>query len=136
MRAEFRLARIVEGCPHWAEVVVDVRPAAQDAVLVGDDPYGWRRDVYGPDAWIGGPEDEGMVAEAVEGASHALVENPGAPHEVTVVAVRNSNVDTCPGDVRFAAVHATAEALGYAPADTSVTRLIKPAAFLAGEESY
>lgn len=113
-----------------------MRPAAENAVLAGDDPYGWRRDVYGPDAWIGGPEDEGMVAEAVDGAEHALAEHAGGPHEVTVLSIRNSNVDTCPGDVRFAAVHATAQALGFTPADTPVTRLIKPEPFRTVEESY
>ncbi|GIG65007.1 hypothetical protein [Phytomonospora endophytica] len=127
MLAEFRLARIVDGLPHRAEVAVEVRPAARDAVRIGGDPCGWRREAHGPGAWIGGPADDGMVSSAEvaadTAAARALSEHTGPPHEVTVTAIRDSNVDTGRGHVRFAAVHATARALGFSPADTAAARL-------------
>ncbi|GLZ81069.1 hypothetical protein Afil01_58760 [Actinorhabdospora filicis] len=118
-----RLARIVDGLGHLAEVAVTAEPAAQNAVTPGPDPYGWRREVYGPSARVTGPDEDRMLAEALEGAALALAAlSGGGRFHVTVVEVLDTPADTCPGDVRVAAAHATAEAVGGELGDVWFTR--------------
>jgi len=115
MESSYRLRRIVGGLPHMAEVAVRVDPLGHDEVAVSDEVFGWRREVYGSDAASGGPIDQQMTAEAVEGVRHVLVRHHGGGGSgrlVTVTRICDAPADTGVGDVKFAAVAATCQALG------------------------
>lgn len=111
MEALFRLRRIVGGVPHFADVAVRVEPFAHDEVAVSDGVFAWRREVYGPDAVSGGPADQQMVVEAVEGVRYVLHRRDGDGCLVTVTGIIDAPADTVVGDVKFAAVTATCQAL-------------------------
>ncbi|MGW3859671.1 hypothetical protein [Micromonospora arida] len=115
MESSYRLRKIVGGLPHMAYVEVRVEAFSQDGVAVSDEVFDWRRDVYGRSAVSGGTADLQMVAEAIEGVWYVLVRSGGSDgggRLVTVTSIRDSPADTGVGDVRFAAVAATCQALG------------------------
>ncbi|MEU8659161.1 hypothetical protein [Actinoplanes philippinensis] len=112
MEHSYRLRRIVSRIPHVAEVAVRVGACAHDEVVVSDEVFAWRRDLYGPQAVSGGPGDQELVAEAVEGVRYVLVRRGHSSGRlVTVTRILDTPVDTGPGDVRFAAVMAACQAL-------------------------
>ncbi|MGC4747933.1 hypothetical protein ACLQ28_20090 [Micromonospora sp. DT201] len=112
MESAFRLRRIVGGVPHVADVAVRVESFTHDAVAVSEGVFAWRRKVYGPGAVSGGPIDQQMVAEAVEGVRYVLGRRDGDGRLVTVTRICDAPADTGVGDVKFAAVAATCQALG------------------------
>lgn len=112
MEGSFRLRKIVGGLPHVADVAVRVEPFAHDEVAVSDGVFAWRFEVYGPGAVSGGPSDQRMVAEAVEGVRYVLGRCDGRGRLVTVTRIFEAPADTGVGDVKFAAVAATCQALG------------------------
>jgi hypothetical protein len=114
MEGSFRLRQIIGGMPHWAEVAVRAEPAEYDEVTVSDGVLDWRREVYGPNASVGGPADQLLVAEAVAGAWYALGRRgDGATrYLVTITRIVDAPADTGVGDVKFAAVAATCQAVG------------------------
>jgi hypothetical protein len=111
MEGTYRLKRILGGISHWAEVTVRIEPAERHEVTVSDDVFGWRRDVYGPEAYSGGPVDQQYVAAAIAGVSHALDRIGGAGKRVIISKIDDAPADTCPPDVKFAAATATCLAL-------------------------
>jgi hypothetical protein len=62
----------------------------------------------------GGPADQQMVAEAVEGVWYVLVRSGSGSggRLVTVTRICDAPTDTGVGDVKFAAVAVTCQALG------------------------
>jgi len=115
VESTYRLRKTVGGVPHVVDVAVRVESFSHDEVAVSDEVFGWRREVYGPDAASGGPGDQGMVAEAVEGVWYVLVRGRGrgiGGRRVTVTRICDAPADTGVGDVKFAAVAAMCEALG------------------------
>jgi hypothetical protein len=86
--------------------------------MLGDDPFGWRRAVYGPDAWAC-PYDDDLRREAAEGAWYALkrLASPTPRVLVIVTEIIERTADTGPGDVKFAAAHAVWRAMGQVPTD-------------------
>jgi hypothetical protein len=111
MDGEYRLRRVIGGFSHVADVVVRVEPSERDEVGVSDDVFGWRRDVYGPDAYGYGEWDDGLVAEAIAGARDVLARSEGEGRRVTVIKIFGTEMDTQPGDVRFTAASAVCQAL-------------------------
>lgn len=114
MEGSFWLKRYVGGLPHFAEVAVQAEPAERDEVTVSQDVYEWRKDLYGPNAASGGPDDESFVEAAAEGVRYALRHRPGDSLPgilVNVTKIRDSPMDTAPAHVKFAAVEATRQAL-------------------------
>src|SRR5690349_5037761 len=105
MQARFRLAQVVDGIAHVAEVEVRVEPGDGDEVAVSDAAFDWRRDVYGPAAVVLGPADDRLVDEAVAGVRNGLaVLGPDEDGiKVTVLRICDFSVDTSPGDVEAAA---------------------------------
>lgn len=102
---------------RFARVTVRVEPAAgETTVEIGDDPYGWLRTVYGPDA-LPYVNDDGLRQEAVDGVRYALerLAGPVPPLRVTITEIRDYLVDTGPGDVKYAAAYALWDALGVEP---------------------
>lgn len=114
----FRLLRQTSRWARFAEVTVEVTPCDAPAVMLGDDPFGWRRAVYGPDAWPC-PYDDDLQREAAEGAWYALkrLASPTPWVRVIVTQIIERTADTGPGDVKFAAAHAVWRAMGQAPTD-------------------
>ncbi|MGR3935546.1 GNAT family N-acetyltransferase [Streptomyces sp. BRA346] len=102
---------------RFARVTVRVVPAAgETTVEIGDDPYGWLRTAYGPDA-LPYANDGGLRQEAVDGVRYAVerLAAPGPPLRVTVTEIMDYLVDTGPGDVKYAAAYALWDALGVEP---------------------
>lgn len=101
---------------RFARVTVRVEPAAgETTVEVGDDPYGWLRTVYGPDARPYA-NDGGLRQEAVDGVRYALEQLDPAPTvRVIVTEIMDYLVGTGPGDVKYAAAYALWDALGVEP---------------------
>ncbi|RKS79592.1 hypothetical protein BZB76_1067 [Actinomadura pelletieri DSM 43383] len=120
MKGTFRLQRQTSRGAHFAEVTVDVTPAHQPEVVIGVDTFGWRREVYGPDAWPY-THDNDLQREAAEGAWYALHHLPEpSPHvRVLITEIINKVADTCPGDVKFAAANAVWRAIDQHPAAPS-----------------
>ncbi|NDU74413.1 hypothetical protein GWI34_17500 [Actinomadura sp. DSM 109109] len=118
MEGTFRLLRQTSRWAHFAEVTVEVAPAHQPDVAVGADTFGWRREVYGPDAWPY-PHDDDLQREAAEGAWYALRHLPEPTPQVRVLITKiiERPADTGPGDVKFAAAHAVWRAIGQQPAE-------------------
>jgi hypothetical protein len=118
MEGTFRLRRQTSRWARFAEVTVEVTLSEEPEVMVGDDTFGWRRAVYGPDAWPY-PYDDGLRREAEAGARYALQRLPGPSPRVRVVITEiiDRLVDTGPGDVKFAAAHAVWHAMGREPAE-------------------
>lgn len=115
--SRYRLRRIVGRMPHMADVAVRVEPFSHDEVAASDGVFVWRREVYGPNAVSGGPADQEVVAEAIEGVWYALDRSGGSGtggggRLVTVMEIRDLLAHTGVGDVKFAAVAATCQALG------------------------
>ncbi|GAB2619555.1 hypothetical protein Aab01nite_33650 [Paractinoplanes abujensis] len=115
MDGEYRLRRMIGRLSHVADVVVRVEPSARDEVTVSDDVFGWRRDVYGPDAYGYGEWDDQRAAEAIAGVRDAVARSGGDSYRVTVIKIFCTETDTQIGDVRFAAAQAVARALGIPP---------------------
>jgi hypothetical protein len=113
----FRLRRQTSRWARFADVTARVTPSEEPAVVIGDDTFGWRRAVYGPDAWPY-PYDDDLRREAAEGAWYALERLPGPSPRVRVVVTEivDRLADTGPGAVKFAAAHAVWRALGREPA--------------------
>jgi hypothetical protein len=107
----YRLKRIAGGWSHWAEVTVRAEPAERREVIVSDDAFGWRRDVYGPDAWTDGPVEREYIAAAIAGVHDALDRIGDDSTRVTVSTIHDAPADTCPDDVKVAAAAATCLAL-------------------------
>jgi len=102
---------------RFARVTVRVVPAAgETTVEIGDDPYGWLRTVYGPDA-LPYANDDGLRQEAVDGVRYAVerLTGPVPPLRVTITEIMDYLVDTGPGDVKYAAAYALWDALGVEP---------------------
>jgi hypothetical protein len=117
MGTVFRLARVVGGILHFAEVELHVQVADRDEVSVSEEVFAWRRQSYGPHAAIGGPEDRRMMAEAAAGVRYTLDQLVDRDQYAVIVRrVVDSTVDTGIGDVKYAAAHATCQALGIEPA--------------------
>lgn len=117
MKATFRLARYVRGRPHWAEVTVEVAPAGQPDVVMGEEVFAWLHVSYGPNATTRGPAYDELKAKAADGARYALRRLPpeAQPVRVLITEIRDSPVDTNEGDVKFAAAHSVWQALGHEP---------------------
>ena len=96
---------------HWAEVTVRAEPAERHEVIASDDVFGWRRSVYGPEAWTDRPVDREFIAAAVAGVQYALDRIGGSGRRVTVSTIHDAPADTFPDDVKFAAAAATCLAL-------------------------
>src|SRR5262245_12763073 len=113
MEAVFRVRQIVGGLPHLAEVAVTVDAAVANEITVSDDAFDWRRDVHGPNTVVGGPADQRLAAEAVDGVRYVL-ERLGVDggYRVRVTRIWDTPVDTGIGDVKVAAALATCKALG------------------------
>ena len=111
MEGTYRLKRIAGGIPHWAEVTVQAEPAERHEVIVSDDVFGWRRSIYGPEAFSGGPVDQEFITAAIAGVQYALDRIGGDGQRVLVSTIRDAPADTCPPDVKFAAATATCLAL-------------------------
>jgi hypothetical protein len=110
--AVFRLHKVVAGLSHFAEVKVDVVPAARDEVAVSAGAFDWRRETYGPGAVVSQPGDRLLMAEAVEGVRYVLGRLPsGVRYRVGVTTIMESPVDTSMGDVKLAAALAMCAAL-------------------------
>lgn len=113
MESSYRLRKYVGGVVHAVDIAVRVEPFGHDEVAVSDEAFDWRREVYGQNAVSGGPADQQMVVEAVEGVRYVLVRSGGSGGRlVTVTRICDTPADTCVGDVKFAAVAATCQALG------------------------
>ena len=112
----FRLQRQTSRWARFAQVTVEVTRYDEPSVRLGDDTFGWRRAVYGPDAWPG-PHDDELRREAAEGAWYALKQLGSPPPRllVSVTEIVERTADTGPGDVKFAAVHAVWQAVGQDP---------------------
>ena len=121
MKGTFRLLRQTSRWARFAEVTVEVTPFHQPHVVIGADTFGWRREVYGPDAWPYS-HDGDLQREAAEGARYALQRLPGPAPQVRVLITKISErpADTGPGDVKFAAAHAVWHAIGQQPAELPV----------------
>lgn len=116
--ATYQLKRIVDRLGHWARVTVVAEPAEVDDASGAADAFDWRRAVYGPDAAVGGVEDDRMLAEAVAGVAYVLALPETRPRfRVVVTEVCDAPVDTGPGDVKLAAALACVEVLGLELAD-------------------
>ncbi|WP_283138748.1 hypothetical protein [Rhizohabitans arisaemae] len=78
-----------------------------------DQAFAWRMDVHGPNARYGGSYDAHLAQEAVEGAQDALKRLPAnAPAlRIAVTRIKDSPVDTAPGDVKHATTQAVRRAL-------------------------
>lgn len=115
---EYRLRLIRGGLPHWASVTVAVQTSSTNAVVIGTAPFAWRLDAYGPFAYRLDTDTE-AIDEAVDGVQRALDALPanGGSFLAVVVAITTANVDTLPGDVRYAAGHALWRAVGHERAD-------------------
>jgi hypothetical protein len=102
--ATYRLAHISSGTLHFARVTVAVRKTIHPATVVqGAAPFAWRKDAYGPYAYAL-DTDVDHLAEALDGAQLAL--RVASLDVRAVVTEIKTNVDTLPGDVRYAAGHA------------------------------
>jgi hypothetical protein len=114
----FRLRRQTNRWARFADVTVEVTLSEVPEVVVGDDTFGWRRAVYGPDAWPY-PYDDDLRREAAEGARYALerLHGPSPRVRVVITEIIDRLVDTGPGDVKFAAAHAVWRAMGREPAE-------------------
>ncbi|MFD7709323.1 hypothetical protein [Streptomyces sp. NPDC059786] len=118
MEGTFRLGRQTSRWARFAQVTVEVTARDEPAVVLGDDLFGRRRAVYGPDAWPY-PYDDDLRREAAEGAWYALkrLAAPTPRVLVLVTEIVERPADTGPGDVRFAAAHAVWRAMEQEPAD-------------------
>ncbi|MFH9350862.1 hypothetical protein [Kitasatospora sp. NPDC017646] len=117
MEGAFQLLRQTSRWARFARVRVQVTPADHTGVEVGPDPFGWRRPLYGPEAWACGYDDD-LRAEAVSGVRYAWerLAGPDRPQVLVVITeIVERAADTGPGDVRFAAAHALWEAVGVEP---------------------
>ncbi|MFI2486980.1 hypothetical protein ACH47X_08730 [Promicromonospora kroppenstedtii] len=111
-------------------MTVAAQRSSTNAVVVGTAPFAWRLDAYGPFAYRLDTDTE-EIDEAVDGVRRALDVLPGDSGSflVVVVAVQTSNVDTWPGDVRYAAGQALWSAVGHQRTDSrkiSEGRLVFP----------
>ncbi|MFJ3405230.1 hypothetical protein [Promicromonospora sp. NPDC090134] len=127
---EYRLRRVHDRLFHYAHVVVAAQHATTNTVSAGTAPFAWRLDAYGPFAYAL-DTDAGLIDEAVDGAERALAALPAGSGAffAVVTSIRTSNVDTLPGDVRYAAGHALWRAVGHERADArevSGGRLVFP----------
>lgn len=127
---EYRLRLIRGGLPHWATVTVAAQRSPTNAVVVGTAPFAWRLDAYGPFAYRLDTDTE-AIDEAIDGVRRALDVLPADSGSflAVVVAIRMSNTDTWPGDVRYAAGHALWRAVGHQRTDSrdiSEGRLVFP----------
>ncbi|MDP9793167.1 hypothetical protein J2S43_001679 [Catenuloplanes nepalensis] len=111
MEGTYRLKQIAGGVAHWAEVTVWMEPADWLEVIVSDDVFGWRRSIYGPEAWNRDPVEQEFVAAAIDGVQYALGRIGDKMKRVIIKAIRDAPVDTLPTDVKFAAAAATCLAL-------------------------
>ncbi|MFD7022409.1 hypothetical protein [Promicromonospora sukumoe] len=119
---EYRLRHMHHKLVHYAHVVVAARPATTNAVSAGTAPFAWRLDSYGPFAYALDTDTE-LVDEAVDGAKRALdALSGGAAFFAVVTSIQTSNVDTFPGDVRYAAGHALWRAVGHPRTDAREVR--------------
>jgi hypothetical protein len=119
MEGTFRLQRQTSRWARFAQVTVEVIPCDADPdVVIGADVFGWRRALYGPDAWPY-PYDDDLRLEAMQGARYALeqVANPRPQVRVVIREILERTADTGPGDVKFAAAHAVWRAINREPAD-------------------
>lgn len=115
---EYRLRHVHDRLFHYAHVVVAAQRATTNAVSVGTAPFAWRLDVYGPHAYAL-DTDVALIEEAVDGAEQALAALPAGSGAffAVVTSIQTSNVDTLPGDVRYAAGHALWRAVGHEQVD-------------------
>ena len=120
---EYRLRRVHDRLFHYAHVVVAAQRATTNAVSAGTAPFAWRLDAYGPYAYSL-DTDVGLIDEAVDGAEQALAALPtgSSAFFAVVTSILTSNVDTFPGDVRYAAGHALWRAVGHQPTDAREVR--------------
>ncbi|MGW5611732.1 hypothetical protein ACWEWI_37905 [Streptomyces sp. NPDC003753] len=88
-------------------------PTPETLVEVGAEPFGWRRTLYGPQAWQC-PYDDALRNEAVEGSTYALhrLADQLPCVRVVITEIVERSVDTGPEDVKFAAAHALWQAVG------------------------
>lgn len=114
MDGSFRLKRVTGGLLRFAEVAVRAELAERAEVVVSEAVFTWRREVYGPNAWWGGPGDELLITGAVEGGQYVLDRLDGCDnnYQVTVTKIVDAPADSTFRDVKFAAVRATCDALG------------------------
>lgn len=127
---EYRLRLMSGGLPHWASVTVAAQRSSTNAVVVGTAPFAWRLDAYGPFTYHLDTDSE-AIDEAVDGAQRALEALPAGSGAffAVVTSIQTSNVDTFPGDVRYAAGHALWRAVGHSRTDArevSDGRLVFP----------
>ncbi|MFE7505200.1 hypothetical protein [Promicromonospora sp. NPDC057488] len=127
---EYRLRRVHDRLFHYAHVVVAAQRATTNTVSAGTAPFAWRLDAYGTHAYAL-DTDTALVEEAVDGAEQALAALPAGSDAffAVVTSIQTSNVDTFPGDVRYAAGHALWRAVGHQRADArevSEGRLVFP----------
>ncbi len=115
MDASFRLKQVAGGLLRLAEVAVRVERAERAEVIVSEAVFTWRREVYSPNARWGGPDDELLIAGAIEGVQYVLDRLDGCDnYQVTVTKIVDAPADSTFRDVKFAAVRATCDALGVA----------------------
>ncbi|WP_419703516.1 hypothetical protein [Promicromonospora sp. NFX87] len=108
--ATYRLAHVDGGALHFAKVTVAVSTTTHAATVVpGTAPFAWRKSAYGPYAYAL-DTDVDHLAEALDGARLAL--RVVSRDVLAVVTEICTNVDTWPGDVRYAAGHALWRAVG------------------------
>jgi hypothetical protein len=113
--AAYKLAKIVGGRSHYAEVTVTAEFGCGRSVQVSPSVFAWLKDVYGPHAWEWSVCDAYRAA-AVSGATFALQHIAGRDDipeaRVVIDRIHAAPADTSPDDVVYATVLAVWKALG------------------------
>jgi hypothetical protein len=111
----YKLAKVIEGRMHYAEVTVSVEFGVEFAVELSPSLFAWLKDEYGPNAWEW-PACEDFRKAAIAGAEFALrqmVGHEGMPAaRVVVNEIRATLADTAADDVARATMCAVWQALG------------------------
>ena len=113
--ASYKLARILGGWPHFADVTASAEFGGGHSVAVSPGAFAWLKDAYGPHAREG-PVCDAYRAAAISGVEFALrhiAGRPGIPEaQVVIDRINVSPTDTTPDDVEYASVFAVWRALG------------------------
>jgi hypothetical protein len=113
--ASYKLAMVIGGVGHYAQVTATAEFGGGHAVSVSPAAFAWLKEVYGPDAreWA---VCEAYRSAAVSGAGFALGHIAGRDSipeaRVVIDRIDAHPAHTAPADVAFAAAFAVWQALG------------------------